>query len=169
MFCFQIEYEYLKCTDYDMNCPNLSCSYYKSQCPKKCGVCSSFPLKCENSSSYCLNEVNSEFGFRCLCSLGFKGDLCERRDPCGSSPCQNGGVCIKFGSNGYTCKCSDRCSGDDCSKCIHIEDSRLDSTNISDPLDLNATITATTTTTSTSTKESTTSTKTTTRGFFLFG
>ena len=53
-------------------------------------------------------------GYTCSCQAGFSGTNCDADvDECGSSPCQNGGVCTD-GSDAYTCACATYFSGDDC-------------------------------------------------------
>jgi Notch 1 len=67
------------------------------------GVCHSYP--CKNAGS-CVDTGNSEF--KCLCSTGYTGELCEEViDFCASNPCKNNGKCSSH-AGGYTCLCPDK-------------------------------------------------------------
>lgn len=53
-------------------------------------------------------------GFSCTCRPGYTGSLCEvNNNECGSSPCQNGGICAD-GVNAYLCVCKSGFSGKNC-------------------------------------------------------
>lgn len=97
-------------------------------CSKSCGDCSPTPLTCQQANNICQNGAtcsntnvpdSSSFGFRCICKLGYSGELCETKisDNCSPNPCNNGGTCQQFGSTGYVCLCPNNCSGYNCSEC----------------------------------------------------
>ncbi|KAL9961080.1 hypothetical protein ACROYT_G029961 [Oculina patagonica] len=70
-------------------------------------------------STPCLNNGKCQYGFtdktyRCLCSDGFEGELCEKDvDDCASVRCQNGGCCIDK-VNGFNCSCQPGFNGSHC-------------------------------------------------------
>ncbi|XP_078382582.1 uncharacterized protein LOC144665249 [Oculina patagonica] len=70
-------------------------------------------------STPCLNNGKCQYGFtdkafRCLCSAGFEGELCEKDvDDCASGPCQNGGSCSDK-VNGFNCSCQPGFTGTQC-------------------------------------------------------
>ncbi len=44
--------------------------------------------------------------FSCLCQAGKTGKLCEKDiEPCVSSPCKNGGLCVNEGADRFKCVC----------------------------------------------------------------
>jgi hypothetical protein len=74
----------------------------------------------------CIDLVN---GFQCICSGGFTGDqsinqsinqsilgvTCNEDIPeCGSSPCLNGGTCVKPVPNAFVCVCPPGVAGAFC-------------------------------------------------------
>lgn len=65
---------------------------------RRCDVNTELPMLCK--SNPCLNggkcvEVNS-IQFKCECSAGFGGQLCDKLDTCSTRPCGADGVCIPF-------------------------------------------------------------------------
>lgn len=63
-----------------------------------------------------MDEFN---GFRCVCSPGYKGELCViNEDDCDPDPCKNGAFCEDF-VNDFKCHCPDDFYG---KKCDHTTD-----------------------------------------------
>ena len=87
------------------------------RCVFHCGRCEVRPDYCELSA--CSNGatcINREGGFSCLCPPGYGGDLCtDVTDPCGASPCRNGGRCVREGAGLVSCSCPALFGGPDCS------------------------------------------------------
>jgi len=49
-----------------------------------------------------------KFEFKCQCSKGFMGDMCEKVDPCASRPCGTDGICLHTERDSpisFTCNC----------------------------------------------------------------
>ncbi len=36
---------------------------------------------------------------------------------CAQNPCQNGGTCVNYGTQGFVCQCRFGCTGQTCSNC----------------------------------------------------
>ena len=54
-------------------------------------------------------------GLACTCLSGFTGSRCEiSLDPCQSSPCLNGGTCLRALNNTYRCICPLELNGAHC-------------------------------------------------------
>lgn len=63
------------------------------------------------SESILFRPIHPITGLRCRCPQGFTGDYCETEiNLCYSSPCQNGGMCVRT-EGGYTCICKERFTG----------------------------------------------------------
>lgn len=50
-------------------------------------------------------QVSNEtlFGFKCECTLGYNGDLCEVHDSCIPNPCNSNEKCVSLGNIAYKC------------------------------------------------------------------
>ncbi|KHJ42992.1 EGF-like domain protein [Trichuris suis] len=69
--------------------------------------CAAKPCSPEGTSK-CVDLTGT---FRCVCNFGYTGFLCDQVvDACKSSPCENGGTCLKKG-NGFKCLCAEGYSG----------------------------------------------------------
>lgn len=78
-----------------MDCPEML--VYNAHL-RRCDVNTELPMLCK--SNPCLNggrcvEVSS-IQFKCECSAGFGGQLCDKLDTCATRPCGADGVCIPF-------------------------------------------------------------------------
>ncbi|KAK3607491.1 hypothetical protein CHS0354_010303 [Potamilus streckersoni] len=92
-----------KCIQYTVN------NTYWCNCkPGWIRNCSEDYDECAHSTSPCLNGicVNLPGKYRCNCSIGYEGELCNLDvNECLQSPCKNGGYCINnIGS--FFCNCS---------------------------------------------------------------
>lgn len=124
------KYKNMACKDTDVFCPKYEAGCKTSTvngvrvstlCPRTCKTCTATPAACNNN--VCLNGgrctsaiVDTEIGFKCQCPAGFSGEFCEQKNDCTVNPCQNNGVCHRFGSHGHICKCAKGFGGYDCQK-----------------------------------------------------
>ena len=100
-----------RCTDSLHWNPNTAaCSYEKPPFENLQGECER--MRCQNEG---LCEVDKKGQARCLCPVGFTGDLCETNiDNCASNPCKNNGTCVD-GINRYFCICPNKYIDKSCS------------------------------------------------------
>ena len=104
---------------------------YKCKCPefytgKTCNE--TIDLKCSFKSGLCNNGTcrdsavglsttvsqNGKDYFKCTCSLGYTGSLCDTNiDECASQPCNNNGTCID-GVDNFVCNCQPGFNGSKC-------------------------------------------------------
>ncbi|CAG2220477.1 unnamed protein product [Mytilus edulis] len=65
----------------------------------------------------CMNGARCErtggTTFRCTCTAGWIGQLCDRRNRCFSNPCANGGQCTNT-ATGFVCACTGQWTGPTC-------------------------------------------------------
>ncbi|KAG8184137.1 hypothetical protein JTE90_008916 [Oedothorax gibbosus] len=72
--------------------------------------CNSVP--CRNGGTCIPNDGES---FKCVCSEGFSGDMCQKsEDPCASFPCVNGATCTTLPDHEFSCSCDKGYSGKFC-------------------------------------------------------
>ncbi|XP_072026359.1 uncharacterized protein [Amphiura filiformis] len=73
------------------------------------------PINCQNGGT-CSSEPNTGVFLICVnCNTGYTGRYCENGPTgCNNSPCQNNGICVPNGLNGYTCTCIDGYFGTTC-------------------------------------------------------
>jgi len=91
-------------------CECQSSAYYGDFCELDANPCASSP--CQNDAT-CLQEGLS---FKCLCSLGYRGDLCDEVDLCtnGQLQCFNGGTCKQVNKLNAFCLCPNGFKGLQC-------------------------------------------------------
>lgn len=97
---------------------------FRCQCPfgRLGSLCEIIDICSSASQPHCKNggrcESLADTRFvvrnRCTCVGGFWGVTCELFNPCFSTPCQNGGICMNDSNSSYTCECPLGYYGDRC-------------------------------------------------------
>jgi hypothetical protein len=83
-----------------------------------CDVC--YKHSCANNStcvpaSSAASKQTVDDAYRCVCSVGFYGEKCERKvDACYTQPCKNQGACRALSSTSYKCECKGGWEGQSC-------------------------------------------------------
>ncbi|GFY69656.1 cubilin [Trichonephila inaurata madagascariensis] len=74
-------------------------------------------LTCDNNPCRHGTCLPSGQSFRCVCSPGYLGTLCDQEeiDVCFSSPCENGGTCVRT-ANSFRCVCPAPYEGPTCAE-----------------------------------------------------